>query len=86
MFCVFRLLQEVKSAILEDIVKLGKEGGLKSFEQVSFIITNYRQGVILHDIITACQGLLPITYSVFMISNHIMPSPSPTRLLNLSPG
>lgn len=27
-------VQEVKAAILEDIVRLGKEGGLKSFEQV----------------------------------------------------
>lgn len=31
--CPFQ--QEVKNAILEDIVRLGKEGGLKSFEQVS---------------------------------------------------
>lgn len=27
--------QDVKKAILEDLVKLGKESGLKSFEQVS---------------------------------------------------
>lgn len=27
-------VQEVKAAILEDMVRLGKEGGLKSFEQV----------------------------------------------------
>lgn len=31
----FFFVQEVKNAILEDIVRLGKEGGLKSFEQVS---------------------------------------------------
>lgn len=33
----------MKKAILEDIVKLGKESGLKSFEQVSFIRTKYRE-------------------------------------------
>lgn len=31
----FFFVQEVKNAILDDIVRLGKEGGLKSFEQVS---------------------------------------------------
>lgn len=30
--------QEVKSAILEDMMRLGKEGGLKSFEQVHLLI------------------------------------------------
>lgn len=30
----FLTVQEVKAAILEDMVRLGKEGGLKSFEQV----------------------------------------------------
>ncbi|XP_015245082.1 PREDICTED: long-chain-fatty-acid--CoA ligase 1-like [Cyprinodon variegatus] len=34
---IFRKVQEVKAAILEDIVRLGKEGGLKSFEQVKAI-------------------------------------------------
>uniref|UniRef100_A0A673J3N5 Long-chain-fatty-acid--CoA ligase n=1 Tax=Sinocyclocheilus rhinocerous TaxID=307959 RepID=A0A673J3N5_9TELE len=33
--------KEVKKAILEDIVKLGKESGLKSFEQVRFLVLNY---------------------------------------------
>lgn len=30
----FLSVQEVKAAILVDMVRLGKEGGLKSFEQV----------------------------------------------------
>ncbi len=30
----FLSVQEVKAAILVDMVQLGKEGGLKSFEQV----------------------------------------------------
>ena len=34
-FAALTTLQEVKDAILEDIVRLGKEAGLKSFEQVS---------------------------------------------------
>ncbi|XP_053474900.1 long-chain-fatty-acid--CoA ligase 1a isoform X1 [Ictalurus furcatus] len=32
--------KEVKNAILDDIVRLGKEGGLKSFEQVRDIVLN----------------------------------------------
>lgn len=32
-YIVFK--QELKNAILEDIIRLGKEGGLKSFEQVN---------------------------------------------------
>lgn len=33
-------LQEVKKAILEDLIRLGKEAGLKSFEQVSDCVIN----------------------------------------------
>lgn len=32
---IFFCLQEVKKAILSDMIKLGKEAGLKSFEQVN---------------------------------------------------
>lgn len=35
-------VQEVKAAILEDMVRLGKEGGLKSFEQVLIIQQRYQ--------------------------------------------
>lgn len=35
-------LQAVKDAILEEIVKLGKEGGLKSFEQVGISLKSFR--------------------------------------------
>lgn len=34
----FLPVQEVKAAILEDMVRLGKEAGLKSFEQVQHSI------------------------------------------------
>lgn len=34
-FCFF-FFQEIKKAILSDLTKLGKEAGLKSFEQVMF--------------------------------------------------
>lgn len=37
-YIVFK--QELKNAILEDIIRLGKEGGLKSFEQVNLTSTN----------------------------------------------
>lgn len=30
----FKTLQDVKKAIISDLVKLGREAGLKSFEQV----------------------------------------------------
>lgn len=30
--------QDIKAAILEDILRLGKKGGLKSFEQVGHIL------------------------------------------------
>ena len=33
------LYQDVKDAILQDITKIGKEAGLKSFEQVSTLIS-----------------------------------------------
>lgn len=38
MLNVYLCSQDVKKAILEDMVKLGKESGLKSFEQVSLTL------------------------------------------------
>lgn len=39
-------VQEVKAAIFEDMVRLGKEGGLKSFEQVKhWLIIQLRFGI-----------------------------------------
>lgn len=35
----FVFKQELKNAILEDIIRLGKEAGLKSFEQVNLMNT-----------------------------------------------
>ncbi|EDL94465.1 acyl-CoA synthetase long-chain family member 5, isoform CRA_c [Rattus norvegicus] len=39
MLCCF-MFQCVKKAILEDLQKVGKEGGLKSFEQVKSIFVH----------------------------------------------
>lgn len=57
--------QEVKKAILEDIVKLGKESGLKSFEQVSFIRTKHIEKVFFYSSSHNHYGF------VFLISDHI---------------
>lgn len=44
--------QEVKAAILEDMVRLGKEGGLKSFEQVKAIHIHTEQFSIENGLLT----------------------------------
>lgn len=44
--------QEIKAAILEDMVRLGKEGGLKSFEQVKAIHIHTEQFSIENGLLT----------------------------------
>lgn len=48
----FLSVQEVKAAILEDMLRLGKDGGLKSFEQVKHWLMYIYEENILFETLT----------------------------------
>lgn len=67
LFC----LQEIKKAILSDMTKLGKEAGLKSFEQVKLLfMKNRMQGQCnqipkIQTLLSICFENLKSTHSIW---------------------
>lgn len=50
---LFMFLQEIKKAIISDLIKLGREAGLKSFEQVSTFKIHRQLSMLRHCYIQA---------------------------------